>query len=103
MEGFAGQKNKTPLAIILTVGVAIILALAGFMAQGVIIVIVALIYQAILQYGRRVVRTTVVAATTRDIIRLAIFIIPLISALINGLWLVAGGIFIALLINLFLN
>lgn len=37
MEGFAGQKNQTPLAIALTVGIAIILAFAGFMAQGIFI------------------------------------------------------------------
>jgi hypothetical protein len=53
LVGFAGQKNQTPLAIALTVGIAIILAFAGFMAQGVIIIIIAFIYQGILQYGRR--------------------------------------------------
>jgi hypothetical protein len=102
MKGFAGQKNKTPLAIKLTVG-------CHYSCFGRIYGTGSYYRHYCLHLsGNSLIwperdKFNGIMGIRKRYCPTPSFSCPLISALINGLWLVAGGIFIALLIHLFLN
>jgi uncharacterized membrane protein len=99
-----GVKMSQNVAIALGAIIGAVIAFTLSAWWGVYIAIAGFVHNTILDYGRSeyaAARTTIAWATFRDIFRLAIFVIPLIIALIQKEWLIAVAIFVTLMINTF--
>jgi predicted PurR-regulated permease PerM len=95
--------------IVRALGIIVSLAVAGVIAYttswglGLMLALACLLYQVILQYGRpRFFSEPASSAPgyTLDVVRLGVFLIPLIGAVLSGAWLAVVATVVVCLINL---
>jgi hypothetical protein len=93
-------------AIIISIIIAILIAVTISGVLGILIAFCCVVYQAILEYGRTKKSSGPAAirvALVGDIVRNGVFLIPLVLALINGMWLVALATVVVYGINIFMS
>lgn len=94
------------LAIIISVIIAVAIAITSSVWLGILVAFACAVYQLILSYGRSghgSERRTVQGALALDIVRSGVFLIPLGGALLNGFWLVALATVVVYGVNTFMS
>jgi hypothetical protein len=92
------------LAIIFSLAVAGVIAYTTSWGLGLMLALACLLYQVLLQYGRPVFFSEPASPAkgyTLDVMRIGVFLIPLIGALLSGAWRAAVATVVVCLINLF--
>lgn len=89
-------------AIIISMVVAVAVAAYASVGLGILIALACGVFQAILSYSRSRSRGTVQGGLALDLTRSGVFLIPLIGALLQSLWVVAGATVAVYLVNMFL-
>ena len=95
---------KPTVVIIVSLIIAGVITFTTSVWFGITIAAVSLLYQYYLNYGRTEAANrsdAPLSGSQLDIMRNAVFVIPLIVALVRGAWIVAGAIVIVFLVNLF--
>src|SRR5512135_702132 len=95
------------LAVIISMVVTVAIAVTTSVWFGILIALCCVVYQVMLSHTRSsmgpATKTRVWLAFLHDTVRSGVFLIPLVGALLNGLWFVAVATVVVFMVNLMMS